>query len=39
MAFTMFLPAQIAAEQRDTLFQRLDSLLDVSDKRTKLDTN
>ena len=39
MAFTMFLPAQIAAQHRHTLFQRLDSLLDVRDMRTKLDTN
>ncbi|MBO6254697.1 MAG: DUF4421 family protein, partial [Bacteroidaceae bacterium] len=39
MAFTMFLPAQIAAQHRHSLFQRLDSLLDVRDMRTKLDTN
>ena len=39
MLISFFIPMQIAAQQHHSLLQRLDSLLDVRDMRSKLDTN
>ena len=36
---SLFMPAKIAAQHRHSLLQRLDSLLDVRDMRSKSDTN